>query len=97
VRYSRTISLKHPRGLALDLGEVAEIAELLVNGTPAGVRIAPPYRWDLSGLARGGDNLIEIDVTNTAQARWKDPFSHGDAVSGLLGPVWLLRAVDASN
>ena len=97
VRYSRTISLKDPRGLALDLGEVAEIADLRVNGTPAGARIAPPYRWDLSGLARSGDNLIEIDVTNTAQARWKDPFSHGDAVSGLLGPVWLLRASGPTN
>jgi len=59
--------------------------------TFAGVRIAPPYRWDLAGLARTGENMIEIDVTNTAQARWKDEFSHGDAVSGLIGPVWLLR------
>jgi hypothetical protein len=92
VRYSRTLPVEDPRGLCLDLGEVAEIAELRVNGKPAGVRIAPPYRWDISDLARSGNNTIEIDVTNTAQARWKDPFSHGDAVSGLLGPVWLLRA-----
>jgi hypothetical protein len=91
VRYSRTISIGDPRGLALDLGEAGEIAELRVNGNPAGVRIAPPYRWDLSGLARAGENTIEVDVTNTAQARWKDEFSHGDAVSGLIGPVWLLR------
>lgn len=92
VRYSLTIPIQDSRGLALDLGEVGEIAELRVNGKPAGVRIAPPYRWDLSGLAHAGENMIEVDVTNTAQARWKDPFSHGDAVSGLLGPVWLLRA-----
>ncbi len=77
--------------MALDLGEVAEIAELRVNGKPAGVRIAPPYRFDLSDVAQRGENLIEIDVTNTAQARWSDDFSHGDASSGLLGPVWLLK------
>jgi hypothetical protein len=97
VRYSRTIAIGDPHGLALDLGEVAEIAELRVNTKPAGVRIAPPYRWDISGLARSGENVFEIDVTNTAQARWKDEFSHGDAVSGLLGPVWLLRAASPLN
>jgi hypothetical protein len=94
VRYSRTITLTDPRGVALDLGEVAEIADLHVNGKPIGVRIAPPYRWDLSEAAHTGDNTIEIDITNTAQARWKDQFSHGDAVSGLLGPVWLLRTAN---
>lgn len=91
MRYSRSVMLDDPRGLALDLGEVAEIAELRVNGKPAGVRIAPPYRFDLSDVAQRGENLIEIDVTNTAQARWSDDFSHGDATSGLLGPVWLLK------
>jgi hypothetical protein len=92
MRYSRTIQLEDPDGVAVDLGQVAEIAELHVNGRAAGVRIAPPYRFDLSSLAQAGENRIDIDVTNTAQARWEDPFSHGDAVSGLLGPVWLLRA-----
>ncbi len=93
VRYSRAIRIEDPHSLSLDLGEVAEIAELRVNGRPAGVRIAPPYAFDLSGLVHAGENTLDIDVTNTAQARWEDPFSHGDAVSGLLGPVWLLQAV----
>lgn len=92
LRYSRSVHIDDTEGLALNLGEVAEIAELHINGKPAGARIAPPYQWDISGLAHPGDNLVEIDVTNTAQARWRDEFSHGDAVSGLLGPVWLMRA-----
>lgn len=71
----------------LDAGQVEEIAEVKVNGKPAGVRIAPPYRFDISSLVRAGENEIEIDVTNTAQARWKDEFSRGDALSGLYGPV----------
>jgi hypothetical protein len=91
VRYTKTIVLEDPANAALDLGEVGEIAELLVNGKPAGVRIAPPYRWDLAEFGRRGENRIEIDVTNTAQARWKDEFSHGDAASGLLGPVRVLE------
>jgi hypothetical protein len=93
VKYTREVTVGDPRGLAIDLGEVGEIAELHVNGKAAGVRIAPPYRWDVSRLARAGSNTIEVDVTNTAQARWKDPFSHGEPVSGLLGPVWLMRTM----
>ncbi len=75
----------------LDAGEVYEIAELKVNGKSAGVRIAPPYRWDIGPLMRAGENEIEIEVTNTAQARWKDEFSRGDARSGLYGPVVVYR------
>jgi len=92
LRYYNKITVADPRGLGLDAGEVREIVELFVNGRPAGVRIAPPYVWDISALAQAGENAIELDVTNTAQARWADEFSHGDAVSGLLGPVRLVRA-----
>ena len=52
-------------GLVLDLGEVYEIAEVWLNGDPAGVRICPPYRFDVTGLITRGDNLLRIDVTNT--------------------------------
>jgi hypothetical protein len=77
--------------VALDAGRVEEIAELTVNGKRLGAKIYPPYQWDISGAIRNGENEIILDVTNTALARWHDPFSHGDAVSGLLGPVRLLR------
>jgi hypothetical protein len=78
--------------IALDLGEVGEIAELRVNGKTAGVRFAPPYRFDITTLVRGGSNDIEVAVTNTAQAKWVEGTSRGDAVSGLLGPVRVLQA-----
>jgi hypothetical protein len=55
------------------------------------MRIAPPYLWNISDFVKAGRNVIEADVTNTARARWTDPFSHGDAASGLFGPVTLLR------
>ncbi|HYW48004.1 MAG TPA: hypothetical protein VE959_34390 [Bryobacteraceae bacterium] len=93
VRYRTTLELAAAPGdaIALDAGRVEEIAELTVNGKQLGARIYPPYRWDISGVVRNGENEIVLDVTNTAFARWKDSFSHGDAVSGLLGPVHLLR------
>jgi hypothetical protein len=93
VTYRKSLNLATPGApAALDLGEVGEIAELRVNGKRAGVRIAPPYVFDLTKLVRAGANDIEVDVTNTAQAKWTEGFSRGDAVSGLLGPVRVLRA-----
>jgi hypothetical protein len=37
-------------------------------------------------------NVIEVDMTNTAQAKWADGVSRGDGMSGLLGPVRVLGA-----
>ncbi len=98
VTYRKTLMVAAGAGpLALDLGEVGEIAALRVNGKSAGVRIAPPYVFDISKMVRAGENVIELDVTNTAQAKWTDGFSRGDAVSGLLGPVRVLRARTVSH
>jgi hypothetical protein len=48
----------------LDLGKVRDIAEVLVNGTSAGVTWAPPYRVDITGALKPGANKLEIKVTN---------------------------------
>jgi hypothetical protein len=99
VRYRTTIKLAVAGGSAigLDAGRVEEIAELTVNGKPLGARIHPPYLWDISAAARPGDNQIVVDVTNSASARWRDSFSHGDAVSGLLGPVTIVKSAPARS
>jgi hypothetical protein len=50
--------------LILDLGEVHDLAEVLVNGKSAGVLWNPPYEADVTGLTRPGINTVEIRVTN---------------------------------
>jgi hypothetical protein len=93
LRYRASIDLRPTSGpIALDAGRVGEIAELRINGRPAGVCLAPPYLWDITTLIHPGKNIIELDITNTAQARWPDPFSRGTPPSGLLGPICLIRA-----
>jgi len=90
--YRATLRLADAKGpVAIDLGEVGEIAELRVNGKAAGVKIAPPYVFDVTGFVKPGENLVEVDVTNTARTMWSDAFSHGDPACGLLGPVRLLK------
>lgn len=50
----------------LDLGDVREIAEVVVNGRSCGVAWHPPFRVDITGtLHRGENNFIEVKVTNT--------------------------------
>jgi hypothetical protein len=48
----------------LELGEVREIADVEINGKPAGVSWRLPHRVEVSGLLRPGPNRILIRVTN---------------------------------
>jgi hypothetical protein len=52
-------------GSFLDLGKVNYIAEVTLNGIDLGVRIAPPYCFEVSGILRPGMNHLQIRVTNT--------------------------------
>jgi hypothetical protein len=75
----------------LDLGELVSSAEVRVNGEPAGVRIAPPWTLDITGLARAGENRIEVLVLSTLANHFTSiptPY-RGSTVAGLLGPVTL--------
>ena len=52
--------------LWLELGEVRECAAVRLNGTDAGVRVHPPFNFDVTDLAVAGENLLECRVWNTA-------------------------------
>ncbi len=66
--YRRTVSLNAgqlaPGGLWLDLGKVANLAEVIVNGRNLGVLWKQPFRLDLTSALKAGDNEIEVRVTN---------------------------------
>ena len=54
----------HDGGFWLDLGEVREIADVKINGQPAGVCWKSPYHLDISPWIRAGRNVISVGVTN---------------------------------
>lgn len=94
--YRQTIKLSKveaKKTAKLDLGEVSVSAEVFVNGKSAGIRMCKPFKYDLSGLLKPGDNEIEIRVANTLA-----PFMSTSPIatrlkmgpSGLKGPVRLL-------
>lgn len=51
--------------LVLDLGSVHKIARVTLNGEDMGVVWTPPFRVDVTGKLRHGDNALEIVVANT--------------------------------
>jgi hypothetical protein len=50
--------------LFLDLGNVRELAEIKVNGKSCGIVWSPPFRADISGAIKSGENKLEIAVVN---------------------------------
>ena len=96
VRYKTTFvlsadDLKSP--VSIDLGKVAGTAEVFVNGTSCGVRVAPPWRLNLSRL-KAGINTLEVLVYNSLSNHYQTIPSRyrGSPASGLFGPVRLLSA-----
>jgi hypothetical protein len=49
----------------LNLGKVADIAEVFVNGQCCGTAWTAPWTVDVSNALKSGQNLLEIRVTNT--------------------------------
>ncbi|MBR5313238.1 MAG: glycosyl transferase family 2 [Clostridia bacterium] len=91
IRYTCTFDA--PEGVAgIDLGTVGQTSHLWLNGTDLGVRVCPPYRYDLTSALREGTNELVIEVSNTLAGALRDYFSSYVAIpaSGLTGaPEWL--------
>jgi hypothetical protein len=50
--------------LQLDLGQVKNVAEVLVNGQSLGVLWKAPFKIDITDVLKTGENEVEIQVTN---------------------------------
>ena len=48
----------------LDLGKVCNLAVVRINGTACPTLWRTPFRTDVTGLLRKGENILEIEVTN---------------------------------
>ena len=50
--------------LWIDLGNVKNLAEVIVNGKSAGIVWKKPFRVNLTDFLDKGENTLEINVTN---------------------------------
>jgi hypothetical protein len=49
----------------LDLGALAEVAEVWFNDQRLGITWTEPHRFDISSLVRQGENTIKVEIANT--------------------------------
>ena len=61
-----TTQLRAGATATLDLGGVADLAEVKLNGAFIGTLWQPPFRADVTRLLRAGENTLEVRVAN----RW---------------------------
>jgi len=57
-------ALKRGTRLLLDLGEVRELAEVSLNGKALGTVWTPPFRLDITKVAKPGKNVLKVKVAN---------------------------------
>lgn len=88
VKYETEFLTESDCEIILDLGEVGEVAEVIVDGKSFGTKICPPYTFILKGLNQGKHHL-EIITTSHCGYRERDKFSRFVMMepTGLLGPV----------
>lgn len=77
--------------LEIDLGDLVSSAELFVNGKSAGIRLSPPWKFDITSLVKPGENKVEVMIYNTLANNYTTiPTTYrGSIKSGLIGPVQL--------
>ncbi len=77
---------------SIDLGRVGETAELYINGEYVGVKLYPPYRFNISEFVRDGKNEMTVIVSNHNGFLKKDMFSKYLLFepSGLLGDIKII-------
>jgi hypothetical protein len=103
--------LKNADEVILDLGNVYNIADVVINGKKVAYGLwAPPFRLDVKDALVAGDNSLTIKVTNAWYNRlladgklkpeerrtWSTSYPRGKLrPAGLVGPVKLIRGKDA--
>jgi hypothetical protein len=61
----------------LDLGDLAEVAEVWLNGKSLGITWTKPHRFDVTSIVRKGGNELKVEVANT----WSNRLT-GDGITG---------------
>ena len=66
IRYKKNVQLaKKPEEAYMAAEQVYEVMSVRVNGSEAGMVLAPPYQVPIGQLLQAGDNSIEIEVATT--------------------------------
>ena len=67
LRYETTVRADEGQQILLTISNAEEGVEVFVNGRSLGIQIAPPMRYDLTGLLVPGENHLAIEVATTLE------------------------------
>lgn len=75
IRYEASLTLEKAGRTVLEFENVGDNAELFVNGKACGMRVCPPYRFDITSAVRIGRNEIVAVAYNTLANAMQDNVS----------------------
>jgi hypothetical protein len=93
--YTSTFVWNGPSGgrVWIDLGEVANVAEVALNGKDCGVVWTAPFRVEITRALQAGSNNLEVRVTNT----WANRLIGDRALPEAQRVTWTTAADRAGN
>lgn len=100
LRYETNLEMARGKEYILEITDAYEGVEVFLNGISAGIQIVPPFRYDLSGLVRSGNNDLTVEIATTLERQMyelmkNDPYAamrglkEPETGSGLVGTVKL--------
>ncbi len=75
IEYNSWLNIEPSSKTYLEFENVGENAQLFVNGVSCGIRVCPPYRFEITDQVKVGENKITLNVYTTLANAIKDPVS----------------------
>lgn len=76
-KFEFSVRLDDPHKVFVELGDLAEVAEVWLNGESMGIVWTEPHRLDITAAVKEGLNDLKIDIANT----WSNRLT-GDGITG---------------
>jgi hypothetical protein len=77
IRYETKFTLENTGDALLVFDDAYEGVEVWLNDSYVNMKICPPYRFDVSGKLKSGENTLRVEVANTLDRKVRTILGHG--------------------
>ena len=75
IKYEFELKAKKDEKTIVEFDSLGENGKLLCNGVECGLRVCPPYRFDITKALKDGKNELELICSTTLAFAFPDNFS----------------------
>ena len=75
IKYEFELDAKKGKKTTIEFESLGENGKLLCNGVECGLRVCPPYRFDITNALKDGKNELELICSTTLAFAFPDNFS----------------------